>query len=257
MGKDPAMPFYVNDWLSSARVACMTLEQQGAYMRLLCHCWASQEAAIPDDDEQLAALSGMGQRWLKNGCQLVRVCFQPHPNKPGFLTNERVAELWVERLEWKEKSRIGGKNSAAKRWGKKTSGKDKGGSKMVNGLVVTKRQPKGNSSSSSSSSSSIVNTPLPPSLDTPAFREAFKGWLTYKAERKEAYVPSGLAAHITHCENMVRDHGEAEVIAAMALARSKSWKGWDQDSSFTKTATSKKQTPREAFFARKSNGNLN
>jgi uncharacterized protein YdaU (DUF1376 family) len=93
-GKDPAMPFYVNDWLSSAKVTCMTLEQQGAYVRLLCHCWASQNASIPDDDTALAALSGMGQGWLTNGCPVVRECFEPNPHQTGFLTNARLQELF-------------------------------------------------------------------------------------------------------------------------------------------------------------------
>lgn len=142
MGKDPAMPFYVNDWLSSGSVTCMSLEQQAAYLRLLCHCWKSQDASLPDDDEQLASLSGLGRKWLRGGSALIRKCLIPHPTKPGHLTNEKTHELWQERLAWREKSAEGGRKSA--------QAKSKGG--------ATKRTPKhqanGNSSSSSSSPSS-------------------------------------------------------------------------------------------------------
>lgn len=144
MGKDPAMPFYVNDWLSSSRVARMTLEQQGAYMRLLCHCWASQDASLPSDDDSLKALSGLGEGWLLNGSRLVRDCFEPHPTKPDHLTQERVFELWQERQKWRDKSAEGGRKSGEVRKLKQS----KGGSD----LVRTKREPKGNSSSTSSSS---------------------------------------------------------------------------------------------------------
>lgn len=144
MGKDPAMPFYVNDWLSSRRVTCMSLECQAAYMRLLCHCWASGDASLPDDDDELGALSGLGERWLQNGSAQVRKCFEPHPNKPGQLTNGRLFELWNERQEWKRKSIEGGLKSGEARRLRSA----KGGSSVVR----TKREPKGNSSSSSSSS---------------------------------------------------------------------------------------------------------
>ena len=145
MGKDPSMPLYVNDWLSSPRIQAMSQEQELAYFRLLCFCWASQDASIVDDDEQLAALSRMGEGWLMGGCQLVRACFVSHPTKLGHLTNARLYELWQERQEWKAKSAAGGRKSAQAR--KKRRAKD--GSTTLS----TKRQPNGNSSSSSSSSS--------------------------------------------------------------------------------------------------------
>lgn len=148
MGKDPSMPFYVNDWLSSSKVCCMSLEQQGAFVRLLCHCWASQDASIPDDENALAALSGMGEGWLKGGSTMVLRCFQPHPHLSGCLTNQKVYDLWEERQQWREKSRQGGLKSAAKRRSSKDLGESKGGSTTL----ATKVQPKGNSSSSSSSS---------------------------------------------------------------------------------------------------------
>jgi hypothetical protein len=91
----------------------------------------------------------MGQGWLNGGCRLVRVCFQPHPRKSGFLTNSRLLELWDERQEWRRKSSIGGSKSARN----KALRKLKGGSTTLS----TKLQPNVNSSSSSSSSSSLVH----------------------------------------------------------------------------------------------------
>lgn len=140
MGKDPAMPFYVNDWLSSPRVQSMTAAQELAYFRLCLFCWASGDASIPDDDDQLATISRMGKGWLKGGSKVVRKCFNQHPTKDAHLTNETVFRLWSERQAWREKSREGGVKSGEIR-GKKSA---KGGSRVV--------EPKGNLSSSSSSS---------------------------------------------------------------------------------------------------------
>lgn len=164
--KDPSMPWYVNDWLSSTAVGAMTLSEQGAFVRLLCHCWASQEAAIPDDDNALAALSMLHKAWAKGSGQVIRKCFEKHPSKPGHLTNKKVFELWQERLVWKQKSAEGGQRSARTRRGNGLP-ELKGGSRVVQPPYVANvnqtstivqpndqppPQPNGNSSSSSSSS---------------------------------------------------------------------------------------------------------
>lgn len=43
----PDIPFYVNDWLSSAAVNAMTLAEQGAYFRLLCLAWNESDCTLP------------------------------------------------------------------------------------------------------------------------------------------------------------------------------------------------------------------
>lgn len=148
MTKSPAFQFYPNDWLSSPKIATMTPAEEGAYIRLLCYDWAND--GIPDNDQQLAALSRLGEGWLKGGCPLVRQCFNQHPTKPGHLTNQRLQKERQKQSEWHEKSRSGGLQSGRIR---KLTTETKGGS--------TTLEPKGNSSSSSSSSSSDSTTPTP------------------------------------------------------------------------------------------------
>ena len=234
MKKDPSMPFYVNDWLSSTKIACMTLEEQGAYLRLLCYCWASQEASLPDDDQQLAALSGMGEGWLKGGCHLVRDCFQPHPHQTGKLTNSRLLELWQERQEWREKSRLGGKKSAASRAKKRASDDLKGGSTTV----ATKRQPNGNSSSSSSSSSSVLKplTPfpfkrgkiqIPESADSVEFRTALVAWLEHKQSSGHGY--KNAKSLQTAVDKWLRDMGPDAFPAAVEHSIASNYQGLFQE----------------------------
>ena len=121
------MPFYVNDWLSSPRVTVMTAEQRGAYIQLMAYCWASGDASLPDDDKILSKLSGLNEGWLNGGCQMVRDCFEPHPDQTGKLTQSRIYSEWQKRLAWSEKSKEGGRKSGQVRRERQS----KGGSRVV------------------------------------------------------------------------------------------------------------------------------
>jgi len=144
MARRPSFQFYPGDWLSSSKTAMMTPAEEGAYIRLLCYCWKDEDCSLPDDDEVLARLSRLNEGWLKGGSRVVASCFQPHPTKVGFLTNERLMQEREKQDEWRRKSAAGGRKSAATR----AKNKSKGGSH----LVATKAQPIANTSSSSSSS---------------------------------------------------------------------------------------------------------
>jgi len=140
--KSPAFQFYPQDWLSSPRIAMMSLEEQGAYIRLLCYDWTND--GIPKE-------SLLGLSTLKVSSPLVEGCFVGHPYKENFLTNERLLTEREKQKAWKKKCSDAGKKSALKR-SKEAS---KNTSKVSSILVATKQQLTGNSSSSSSSSSSI------------------------------------------------------------------------------------------------------
>jgi uncharacterized protein YdaU (DUF1376 family) len=66
MPRDPWFPFFPFDYLSDPVVLCMSLEEQGAYVRLLCHAWhppvwggkACQKGYLPNDATLLTAMSG-------------------------------------------------------------------------------------------------------------------------------------------------------------------------------------------------------
>lgn len=156
--KAPAFQFYPGDWLASGNIILMTPEQEGGYIRLLCYDWSGD--GIVDNDAVLAALSRLGEGWLNGGSEIIRKCFVPHPEKPGFITNPRIQKEREKQRNWKEKSREGGLKSAASR-GK---GKGKGGSTKPKPKANRPVEPKGNSSSSSSSSD---NTPIVPTEKSP------------------------------------------------------------------------------------------
>jgi len=115
MSNSPAFQLYPADLLSSPKVALMTNEEFGAYVRLLCYAWLDADCTIPDDDEQLAAMSRMGEGWLKGSSKVVRACFDKHPQLPGRLVNVRLYEERIKQAEWREKCAAGGKKSAQTR----------------------------------------------------------------------------------------------------------------------------------------------
>ena len=91
MSQIPWMKFFPNDWLSSPSVAVMSAEQEGAYLRLLCFCWADRDCSIPNDPKILAVLSKLGDRWETFGTDVQRMFIQ-HPEFSERLTNARILE---------------------------------------------------------------------------------------------------------------------------------------------------------------------
>ena len=105
----PYMPFYVDDWLSSDAVEAFTLEQQGAYIRLLARQWKAHDGLLPKDEATLARWSGLGTRWKKLGRPIIGRCFV---EKGGGWVNPRCRELW----EYTRAKSAKARQSAESRW---------------------------------------------------------------------------------------------------------------------------------------------
>jgi len=182
MAKDPAFPWYASDWLGSNLRAMLTLEQQGAYINLLCRQWTDPTCSLPDDDEALACLSELGLGWLKGACHLLRKGFPKHPELEGRIANPRLLEVRVERDDFLAKSSKGGKKSgkvrAAKARQKRTSARTKGGSSNLGSKREANVKSSLPSPSPSSSSKKPPKSPTGDSLDSVAspYSQAFVAW---------------------------------------------------------------------------------
>jgi len=108
----PYFKFYASDWLGSTKRAIMTQEQRAAYIDLLSHQWGDETCSLPDDDEVLAALSGLGQGWFKGGSEMLRRCFPKHPTLEGRIANPKLLDIRADAVAWSEKSAEGGRKSA-------------------------------------------------------------------------------------------------------------------------------------------------
>jgi uncharacterized protein YdaU (DUF1376 family) len=221
---------FVSDWLGSNRRALMTLEQQGAYMNLLCRQWADPDCSLPDDDNALARLSEMGEGWLKGGCHLVRKCFPKHPTQSGRIANARLLEIRAERDRWTQKSSEGGKKSAKARRAKAArtrscgnAGGTKGGATTLGTKHPTKRQPNGNLPSPSPHPlSNNPLTPLPPELDSEPFRGAWSEWLAYRTEdKKKPATPRSQEMQLKKLAKI----GPARAVAAIEHSIANGWQG--------------------------------
>ena len=111
MTKRPAFQFYPGDWLGSQRVSLLTLEEEGAYLRLLASCW--QHGSIPSDPGMIARLIGKGASTTL--ATTLATMFQPHSFNPALLVHDRLERERDKQDAWAEKSREGGRKSAEKR----------------------------------------------------------------------------------------------------------------------------------------------
>jgi uncharacterized protein YdaU (DUF1376 family) len=113
----PYYPKYVDDWLSSLTIAGLTLEQEGAYDRLLMHQWKSPDCSLPDSDQTLAQYSRLGARWRKVGRPIIDACFVAIEG--GRLRNEKLYQLWLDAQDKSVKARA----AADARWTKVRQGR--------------------------------------------------------------------------------------------------------------------------------------
>ena len=114
--KLPHFPFFARDWLTDERVMLMTLECQGAYLRLLCYQWL--EGSIPSSSKNLAALCMTSvehfeaEVWPDIGASFSSISVER-------LQNPRMETIRVETEARVAKAVANGKKGAEKRWGKK------------------------------------------------------------------------------------------------------------------------------------------
>lgn len=154
MNKSPAFQFYAAEWLADEKVSLMTLEEEGAYIRLVAYCW--REGSIPADAEMLSRLCKGAST---TSIRVVTSCFKQCPTDPLRLVHKRLESEAAKQREWRDKSSNGGRRSAEKRWGTRSdvNSADTGKSAVTTPISTPTPlvQPNCNSSSSSSSSSSI------------------------------------------------------------------------------------------------------
>ena len=113
----PSFPHFPADWLSSERIMGMTLEQEGAYWRLINFCWETEGCCLAMDGASLATMSRLGPRWdeLKDK---VLDCFIPCPEHPDRITNAKLFGIRQDQAAFKKRKSRAGKKGAASRWGK-------------------------------------------------------------------------------------------------------------------------------------------
>ena len=151
--KSPAFQFYPADYASSQRVRLMTLEEEGAYINLLCSCWL--HGSIPSDPAMAARLVGKG--CSATLATTVLTMFTPS-SQAGRMVHDRLERERLKQSDWREKSASGGRKSAELR---------KGGATTLQPPLPNGTNQKATLQSSSMSSSSSSSTSSAPTHTAP------------------------------------------------------------------------------------------
>jgi len=116
--QSPAFQFYANDWISEPNRMRMTLEEQGAYILLYCHCWRGFK--IPFDYEVMARMCNCTIEKVKKMWPNMQDMFEQVKDKNGgiYLICLQAEEERKEQAENRKKRQAAGRKGAEKRWGK-------------------------------------------------------------------------------------------------------------------------------------------
>ncbi|MCW1913708.1 YdaU family protein [Luteolibacter sp. GHJ8] len=147
----PAFQLYARDFLAST--IFFTAAQVGGYFRLLCHQW--ETGGLPDDDEMLAAASGI------SGSDLAVVKLKFHRGEDRLLRNRRLEEVRSTSLRFREKQSANARKGVEKRQSK-TEDPARSGARQP-----AKSTPKAEPKSSSPSPSPNSISPIVPFGDAP------------------------------------------------------------------------------------------
>lgn len=112
--KRPSFQLYPKDVLSDRKVAVMNNEQLGGYFKLLCYMWQEEDCSLPNDTEELAALSGLDEAELDR----VMRCFIPHPSLGDRISQKRLLAEREKQDTFRKKMSEAGKKGNKKRWSK-------------------------------------------------------------------------------------------------------------------------------------------
>ena len=230
--RSPAFQFYPADWLSSAKVLRMTPAERGGYINLLAYQWLDQDCSLPDSDEELAVLSGLGELWFKGSASNLRSCFKTSSTTPPRIANKRLRAEKDKQAKWRKKCSMGGRKSAGKRCLQK---------QVPFNNPSTNLEGKGYSSSSSSSPSSSSKTDgpelelegeQPPKKPKSHPLTAFGVWVDVHAElgmQKPAAIPHDTTA----AQRIVAAlEGDMEKFKAVCRAYLQDDAAWGADKGF-------------------------
>jgi|GEM_PF-6974428 len=108
--KSPAFQFYAADYLADEAVQLMSLEEEGAYIRLIAFCW--REGSIPADPKLLSRLcKGASADVIEQVTQV----FEPDPDMPGRLIHPRLEKEREKQFANREARATSGSLGGSKR----------------------------------------------------------------------------------------------------------------------------------------------
>lgn len=174
-GKAPAYQWYPGDALADEAMTMMTLEEEGAFRRLLDHHY--REHSIPADAEELRRLC----KWItpsrfRKIWERIGKCFVPKPGDPSRLVNSRAEEQRRALDDFAENASAGGIQAAANMTAEQRSERASKAAKTKHGAANEKaesKQPPANavlSPANTASSTASASSEDPEEIDSAGAR---------------------------------------------------------------------------------------
>tara|TARA_R100000687_G_scaffold81863_1_gene79705 strand:- start:585 stop:965 length:381 start_codon:yes stop_codon:yes gene_type:complete len=113
----PAFQFYASDWISNSDVLKLSLEEQGAFVRLFCYCWRSYR--ILNDTEVLAKMCNCRLSKMESMLPNLEKMFIKQKGDDGkeyLICSYAEEERRIQKNNRRKKS-LAGRKGASVRWG--------------------------------------------------------------------------------------------------------------------------------------------
>jgi uncharacterized protein YdaU (DUF1376 family) len=110
--QSPAFQFYANDWISDTNRLNMSLEEQGIYILLYCHCWRVYKLTF--DFNTLAKICNTRPNVMKKAWRNMEHLFIVEDNYIYCLQAEEERDRQTQNRIKKQQA---GKKGAEVRWG--------------------------------------------------------------------------------------------------------------------------------------------
>ena len=122
--QSPAFQFYANDWISDPNRLKLSLEEQGAYVLLYCHCWRGFKIVF--DYEVMARMCNCTLNKIKEIFPKIENLFEKDKDKDGktYLICKQAEEERREQKINRKRRSIAGKMGAIKRWSEESLKED-------------------------------------------------------------------------------------------------------------------------------------
>ena len=122
--QSPAFQFYANDWISDPNRLKLSLEEQGAYVLLYCHCWRGFKIVF--DYEVMARMCNCTLNKIKEIFPKIESLFEKDKDKDGktYLICKQAEEERREQKINRKRRSIAGKMGATKRWSEESLKED-------------------------------------------------------------------------------------------------------------------------------------
>jgi uncharacterized protein YdaU (DUF1376 family) len=208
--KAPAFQFYADDFL--AGTITMTNEERGAYIALLCIQW-SKEALTENDFQRVCiGMPPHSQRICQSKFQI---------DAEGNYRNQRLQSEREKQVQYRKKQT----DNANKRWVGNATAYPTALPVDIPKVCSPSPSPSPNKKDTAAPKSPWdvgFGVELPESLRTDSCVQAVKLWLQYKAEKREGYKKTGLAASLTKWS---REFSSADFPTAVENSIASGWKG--------------------------------